>query len=312
MGIDLGGSHAAAGLVDGDGRVLARARIPLQATADPLAVADVLAGLVAGICRDGDRPLEAVTGIGVGVPGGVDPAGTHILHAPNLGWRQVPFAELLATRLGVPPGGPAAITLDNDANCAAVGEHWAGAGRGSAHMVCVTLGTGVGAGLILNGRLYRGGFGLAGELGHVPLARGGGSAAEGPACGCGLRGCFETAASARALAEAAGTLGRGDARAALAAADAGDERARAAEQRFLDALADGLATVIDLLDPERIVIAGGLAGRGRALLDPLRRRLAERTFLSGLRLPELVTGRLGDAAGIAGAAALVLEPAYGR
>lgn len=312
IGVDLGGTKVAAGVVDANGRILGKGH---RATEVHRGTGAVLQNLELAIREALDRcprPVrEQVRGVGVGAPGIIDAATGTVLLAPNLRWQDVPLPALLAARLGQP------VRLENDANCAALGEQWAGAAAGRRHVLMVTLGTGVGGGLILDGHLYRGARGLAGEIGHIPVE------ANGPPCGCGGRGCLELYASASAIAArgreavAAGQgeairhharrLARGQvtARAVLAAAQRGDATAVGIIRGAAARLGWVLAGLVNALNPEMIVIGGGLARAGALLLEPLRAEVDRRSLAGPARQVELVTARLGNEAGLVGAATLV-------
>ena len=204
-----------------------------------------------------------------------------------------------------------AVQLDNDANCAALGEATAGSAKGARNMVMVTLGTGVGGGIIIDGKLYTGSNGIAGEIGHIVIQR------DGEQCGCGRKGCLEAYTSAasfvkfaeRALAEGRKSnlqknAGHLDAKMICDAVDAGDALARELFDEYCVNLSIGLANFINIFQPESIVLGGGLAGYGEKLLEPLRRLTLPQTFQSDVRNTEIVCATLGNDAGLIGAAML--------
>lgn len=310
IGIDVGGTRIKAGVVDADGRVRARRIIDSVAHRGPDAMlADItdLARALADESND-DPPV----GIGVGLPGAVDHAAGIVRNPPNLpGWREMHVAARLRKATGLP------TFIDNDANVAALGEQRGGAGRGIANMVMLTLGTGVGGGIILDGRLLRGAFGTAGELGHTIIVPGGRQ------CGCGQHGCLEAYASAsniaRQVAEAiqAGEASScGDVLAARGTLDAEDV-ARAATKgdvvsaRVWDEACERLAVacvnIQHTLNPRRIVLAGGLTAAGQQLLGPIRRHFSALTWRDVKDQPDIVLGELGDDAGVIGAASLAFS-----
>jgi len=262
----------------------------------------------AGLRRDDLRAA------GICAPGPVDLARGVIPEAPNLpGWHDVPVCQYLAQRLGVP------VILENDATAAAYGEFVYGAGRGFRHIVYITLGTGIGGGLVLNGRLYRGASGAAGEIGHITID------VEGPLCGCGKPGHVEAFASGRAIArEAEALVARGDSPllARLAqeegevsaavvhrAADAGDAEATRILQRAGYYLGIGLAAYVDVFNPEVIIIGGGLRHIGDLYLGPAREEMARRAMDEPLKVVRLVEAELGDYTGVMGIVALLREGA---
>lgn len=281
VGVDLGGTKIAAGVVDDAGKVVAHAR--RDTPEGPDAAVDAIAELI-GELDAGGLPM------GVGVAGFVDATRRRVLFAPNLGWAEVPFAETVAARLDGP------VVLENDANAAAWAESRFGAGAGVRDMVLVTVGTGIGGGIVLDGALVRGGFGIAGEFGHLALV------ADGRPCPCGQVGCWEQYASGGALSRAARDRGVDDVAAAL---DEGNPTA-------LDLLAEvgmwlgaGLAAVAAVLDPAVIVVGGGVVENGELLLSPARTEFRRRLPAAEHRpVAEIRPAALGPAAGLVGAADL--------
>lgn len=302
IGIDIGGTTAAAGLVDEAGRILQKETLPTRAAQGPRAVlarvGDAVERLLA---RSGPQPCGA---IGVGCAGLIDPARGEVVFSSNMDWRHVPLAALLRERFSLP------VFADNDAFCAALGEYTAGAGRGADPLLMLTVGTGIGGALIAGGRIWRGAHGAAGIFGHMVLERGG------PPCPCGRRGCFELYASTSALLRAARQAAQAhpdsllvraaplDGIAFFDALRQGDAAAAAVFDAHAGALATGLADLVNILDPQRIVLGGGVSGAGEAFLGPVRARLAALLRDEGLVMPELCTALLGGDAGIVGAAAL--------
>jgi glucokinase len=284
LGIDLGGSAVKLGVCGLDGVPRTRAAIatePERGAED--AMARIAAAALALIGEAG-----GIGACGIGVPGELDPARRVLVRANHLpGWSNVAITERLGELLGVP------TVLENDANCAAWGELRAGAGRGARSLVCFTLGTGVGGGVVIDGELWTGATGAAGALGHVVVDP------NGPECRCGQRGCVEQYASATSVAR---RYGQGSARDAFEAADRGDAKATAAVDWACDGLAAGVANVIHIVQPEVIVLGGGMAAAGDALLGRVRAGVARRVrpaWLAGVRI---VCTSLGDDAGWIGAA----------
>lgn len=307
IGIDVGGTNLKAGAVDGSGKILAACRTPLGTFEGPEAFARTLAELAARTAEQGGfRPQDAEC-VGIGLPGAV--AGGEVLYTCNIPMEHVPMAELFRRHLDVP------VLLGNDADCAAVGEYLCGAGRGTRDFVTVTLGTGIGGGLILNGKLYTG-MGMAGEVGHMVIER------NGPDCGCGRRGCWETYASATGLIrmtreamtrcpesllhEIAGKNGGVDGRTAFQAAERGDTTGAEVCGEYVAYLAAGVTNLANLLHPEIIAVGGGVAGAPDALLlHPLRRLVAQECYARhGGRETRIVRAEMGNDAGIIGAALL--------
>ncbi|OAA28280.1 glucokinase [Frankia sp. EI5c] len=304
IGVDVGGTKVAAGVVDAQGTVLASARRPTPSH-DPAEVADAIAALVAEL-----RQRFTVHAVGVGAAGWIDNDRSTVLFAPNLAWRDEPLRDVLASRVGLP------VVVENDANAMAWAEYRFGAGRGHNDLVCVTVGTGIGGGIVLDGRLHRGAFGIGAEMGHMQIVP------DGYGCGCGNNGCWEQYASGRALVRAARAIAVESPEAALrmlrgrpadelsgpdvtAAAQDGDPAALACLEDVGGWLGQGLASLAAILDPGRFVVGGGVSDAGELLVGPARARF--RASLSGRgHRPEadVVVATLGSAAGIVGAADL--------
>jgi glucokinase len=305
LGIDIGGTKLAAGVVSRAGQVLADVRRPTPRDMDAEGLLAAVVDLAERARRHADVSVDAV-GIGCGGPllypeGIVSP-----LHIPA--WRGFPLRERLAAVLGLP------ARLDNDAKAFALGEARFGAGRGSHCLLGMVVSTGVGGGIVLNGRLLHGASGNAGHIGHVTVA------ADGPICPCGARGCLTAYASGTGLATrareavAAGESGRLatlpegtiTGRTVVEAAVAGDALARRLLDDAARALAVGIAAAANLLDLDCVVIGGGIAQAGEPLLGPLHRALQSHTRLAFLRDLEVRPAALGPEAGVIGAAALAM------
>lgn len=248
IGIDLGGTNIKGALVDPEGTILNKSEIPTLAQEGPDAVIQRIAGLILALIEAASEP-QSIKGIGIGVPGQPDKTGA-VLYASNLGWENVPLVRLLKKRIKLP------ISLDNDANTAALAEFKFGAGRGAANMVAITIGTGIGAGIILDGRLYRGSAWSAGELGHSLILP------NGPACTCGRRGCLETLTAAPALVRMAReklACGRKsnlaeysglEARDIFLEAEKGDNLAQEIIDTMVCYLGMGLGNIVNILNPD--------------------------------------------------------------
>lgn len=285
IGVDIGGTKVAAGLVTAAGELVAEGSAPTPAEDIP-ALLDVVAGLVHGLEQQAPTP---VVGLGIGAAAFVAADRGTVRFAPNLAWRDLDLAAALQQRTGL------TTRVENDANAAAWAEHRFGAGRGVDDLLMVTLGTGVGGGIVLGGQLVRGGFGTAAEIGHLRVER------DGRPCGCGQRGCLEQYASGTALSRAAGIPGREVTRRARA----GDQRAVAHLAQTGGWLGEGLAGVAAVLDPARIVVGGGVAAAGELLLAPARAAYERCLSGAGHRpLAELRVAELGNRAGMIGAADL--------
>jgi glucokinase len=295
VALDVGGTTIKCALVRRDGRVAHAERHATGAEGGPEHVVARIVGVAGALAdrarADGFAPVAA----GVVVPGVVEEDGGVAHWSANLGLRGVPLRDLVAAQLGLP------TALGHDVRAGGLAEARLGAGQGSRHVLFVAIGTGIAAAAIVDGHGYAGAHGAAGELGHVVVRPGG------PACRCGQRGCLEAVASAAAVARRYSATAGTDATAAevAAAAAAGDPLAAEVWREAVEALADGLATAQALVDPEVVVIGGGLAGAGDALLAPLR--MALRARLTFHREPRLVRAALGDEAGCLGAALLALD-----
>ena len=306
IGLDVGGTNLKAGLVREDGQILAVERTPL-AFENPEQFARTLAQLGQSVLQQAGVPASEVVSAGIGIPGAV--AGGDILYTCNIPLRDVPLSRLFRQYLDVP------VLLENDANCAAVGEWLCGAGRGTQQFIVVTLGTGVGGGLILNGKLYSG-SGMVGEVGHMVIQHGGAP------CNCGRRGCWEAYASATGLIRmtreameahpesllhtVAAQNGCVEGRTAFDAAVQGDETALGLCRDYVSYLAAGVTNLINILQPEAVAIGGGVAAApDRLLLTPLREIVERECYPRHTgQLPRIVRAELGNDAGIIGAALL--------
>jgi glucokinase len=306
LGVDIGGTKIAAGVVDEDGRILARRRVATSGRGADT-VEQTVCDLVLQLRQEYD--IEAV---GIGAAGFVDETRSRVNFAPNLGWQDEPLRKAVEPVVGVP------VIIENDANAAAWGEYRFGAGTGREYMVTITVGTGIGAGIVLGGQLYRGRWGAAAEFGHLNVEPGG------RPCGCGNRGCWEQYASGNALVREARYLAaerRSEAETLLDLGDGtpegvqgvhvtqaardGDPVALAAFDFVARWLGQGMADVTAILDPECFVIGGGVSEAGDVLLASTVRAFTE--SVSGREhreLPKIVIAKLGNAAGLVGAADL--------
>ncbi len=304
VGVDLGGTNIKAGAVSSGGEMLFRSRMSTDASAGPERVADRI-GMAVRDCLEGvEGGRERTAGVGVGSPGPLDPATGVVWAAPNLpGWTNVPLRRMVQDRVGLP------CEVENDANAASLAEQWMGAGRGAASLVLLTLGTGIGGGIVLGGKVWHGFGGVAGEIGHMSINP------DGPRCNCGGRGCIEAYASAPAMvrrmreAIAGGrrtTLsGQGEglsARAIHEAALAGDAAARENMRMTGFYLGVAICNIMNVLNPEVVVLSGGVAAAGEMLLRPIRETVEERTMEAVRRNVRICFAALGEDAGVIGAA----------
>jgi glucokinase len=306
IGIDIGGTKVAAGAVDEQGGIIATARRDTPSH-DPTKIEEIIADVV--------RELQAthdIEAVGIGAAGFVDAARSTVIFAPNLAWRDEPLRKAIEARCGLP------VVVENDANAAAWAEARFGAGRGEEYLVVLTLGTGLGGGVVIGGELYRGQLGIAGELGHVTVDPGG------RRCGCGGRGCWERYASGRALIleaqelatvspKSAGRMlelagGQPEAITGLditRAAQDGDEAALEAFHVIGTWLGQGMAALAAVLDPGMFVLGGGVSAAGELVREPAERALHERITARAYRqVPHVRLAELGPEAGIVGAADL--------
>jgi glucokinase len=308
IGIDVGGTKIAAALIDRDGRTIAQRRCPTCAKNGVEAVVEQIVAYINELAGESPGP---VAGAGVGVAAIVDVRRGLAISGVNLGWADVPVMRMLTERLGDMWQGR--LWVERDTNAAALGEYVYGAGRGATDLLYVTVGTGIGAALILDGRLARGAEGGSGNIGHFVLDP------QGERCACGKRGCTETMASGPAIAHrAAAALRSGktsalrdlalDAITTVEVVEAAKDGDALAIQTLAEAgryLGIAIAYCVDLINPDRVVIGGGVMAAGDLLLDPVRRIVAEYALPSNARLARIVPADLGSEAGAIGAAALV-------
>ena len=309
LAMDVGGTNVTAGLVDDHGRVLARHHFPTRASRPPEEVIADMAGALKRL-TDGRPGCSRPLALAVGLPGWINPAEGILLQAPNMpGWVNVPMAEIMSRALEMP------VRLENDTSLYALGEWLYGAGRGLSNLLIITLGTGVGGGLILENKLWNGAFASAVEIGHTPLCIEGGAL-----CGCGRRGCLETVASATGMSRlgrqwlAAGQpsayAGRPEEltpQVMFNLAQDGDEMAVSVFHEAGRALGMVISTTLNLLGLEGVVIGGGAAGAFEFIEPSLRASVAERLIVATPDKVKILQGTLGQDAPLVGAAALLRE-----
>ncbi|WP_232211510.1 MULTISPECIES: ROK family glucokinase [Nocardioides] len=303
-GIDVGGTKIAGGVVDAHGRVLEELRVESPAD-DVEAIEDAIAGLVTDLAARHD-----IACVGVGAAGYVDSHRARVLFAPNLAWRDLDLKAELEARVHLP------VVVENDANAAAWGEFAFGAGKDVDDLLLVTVGTGVGGGIVLDGRLHRGAFGIAAEIGHLRVVR------DGIPCGCGNLGCLEAYGSGTALVREARAAAQGGSARDLLDRAGGDvaaitgplitEAARAGDGFAIEQLTalgtwlgEGIASLAAVLDPAMVAIGGGVSEAGDLLLDPIRTAFGRQLTGRGHRpVAEVRQAELGTTAGLIGAADL--------
>ncbi|MCZ4098911.1 ROK family glucokinase [Streptomyces sp. SID13666] len=308
IGVDIGGTKIAAGVVDEDGSILETCKVPTPAT--PEAVVDAIADAVRTVSTG-----HEVDAVGIGAAGYVDDKRATVLFAPNINWRHEALKDKVEQRVGL------SVIVENDANAAAWGEYKFGAGQGHDDVVCITLGTGLGGGIIIGGKLHRGRFGVAGEFGHVRMVP------DGLLCGCGSQGCWEQYASGRALVRyakqrAAATpenaellLSLGDGNPDTIEGKHISEAARGGDPVAIDSFRElarwagaGLADLASLFDPSAFIVGGGVSDEGELVLDPIRKSF-RRWLVGGQYRPhaQVLAAQLGGKAGLVGAADLARQ-----
>ncbi len=315
MGVDIGGTNLVVGAVVADGgRVVGLRTEPTGATHGAESVIDRIVAMARATMADTRRidPNAEFDGVGIGSPGPLNRTTGIVLLTPNLGWVDMPVRDRIGTALGLP------AWLDNDANCAMAGEWWVGAAKGARHAVTFTLGTGIGGGIVIDGRLLHGASDVAAEIGHITIET------NGRRCGCGNDGCLEAYASGPAIARRAlemieagaeslipslvgGVLARIGAETVYAAAATGDPLALEVVQDTAKYLGVGVANLINILNPEVVVICGGVTQAGDRLFTPLRREVARRAFRPAVQACRIVPGLLPGTAGVVGAAKVFLD-----
>lgn len=310
IGVDLGGTNISAGVIDDKLEIIGRGKLKTNCPREAeLILADV-AKAVELAAADAGIGMKDVVSIGIGTPGSVNKTTGYIEYANNLDFDKVPAKQILEARL------KKTVYLDNDANCAALGEAVAGVGRGVSSFVAITLGTGVGSGIVIDGKIVTGVNDGAGEMGHMVIV------ADGERCTCGRRGCWERYASATALIQqtkdamhhdmdskmwelVGGDINRVSGRTSFDAMRAGDKTAKKVVDKYIFYLAVGIINIVNALQPEIICIGGGIGHEKENLLVPLRKYVArERYSIHADRQTEILSAQLGNDAGIIGAALL--------
>lgn len=311
VGVDVGGMSIKVGLVTSDGKIVLSRAFETEQEKGFKSMFARTADMINVLLTEAGYSVLDLAGVGVGIPGTVDTKRGMIVSAVNIGCKNENLVEEMSQYFNVP------IMVGNDANMAALGEQRFGAGKGHDNVVMVTLGTGIGGGIVIDGKLYEGNGGAGGEVGHQIIA------IDGEQCNCGRRGCWEKYASATglinqtkvAMAENPNSLmhkivaeqGKVDGRTAFLAKDAGDEAGSAVVEQYLHYLSEGLLNLAYILHPEVFIIGGGISHEGKNVMQPLKQNVDMDLERSGM-LPyiEIVQAELGNNAGIIGAAALVM------
>jgi glucokinase len=316
IGVDLGGSHVTAGVIQEDGKILSQHEQDIVDRTFDAVIASI-ESVVGAALKETKNDL---VGVGIGSPGNIDPDSGAVLYSPNFLWHEVPLGAALRKRFdGVP------LFVANDARCATLGEYTFGMGKGTKDFVLLTLGTGIGGGIVSNGHLLIGNNAGAGEIGHHQIRP-----TDGFICGCGKIGCFEAQASGTGLMRHALAVAPSFPRSTLLpknpekmgskmirkAAEAGDAHALAAWKRYAEDLALGLANVVAMINPQMIALGGGVSTAGEFMLSAVRDRVDELTTMTPKKTTKLVIAQLGNDAGQVGAATMCfrggLTTEYGR
>jgi glucokinase len=307
IGVDLGGTNIVSAVVDEKGRVLGKDKRKTLAHLGAAAGMQRIADSVHAASANSGLPWASHKAVGVGSPGPLDPKRGVIIYTPNLNWSNVPVTKILRKKLGKK------VALENDANLAALGETWIGAGKGKKYVLCVTLGTGVGGGFILDGKIYEGATGVSNHIGHIVVDP------DGPKAPYGNSGILEQYCSATGIVRMALESGLKlppgapkEAHSFQVMAEKGNAKAKKVYERAGKMLGVGLTTAIHLLNPEIIILSGGVAGAGKLLTGPMMKELKQRCFKSHLKGLKFAMAKLGDNMGVVGAARLGWQHLNGR
>lgn len=309
LGVDLGGTNIKAGITDENGTILLKSSVRTDSEGDAQRIANQMVELCRELCEKAEVCMDDVQAVGVGIPGTVDAEKGTVVYCNNLKMDGAPIGAMMSEKLQKP------VHLANDASCAALGEFICGSGKEHNSIILVTLGTGVGGGIILNGKLWEGLEGAGAEIGHMVLHIGG---AE---CTCGRKGCFEAYSSATALVNQTkaamakhpesmlhgivAKTGRVSAKTAFDAMRKGDQVAKEVVENYLHYLSEGVANLINIFAPEAIILGGGVCNEGDALLIPLKEQVIAKCYGGDLiHHAEISIASLGNDAGLIGAAML--------
>lgn len=312
IGIDVGGTNVKIALVDDNGKIIYSNSVPTYAKMGYEYTVNNIKQAIKDLMKETNTTPSDIEGIGFDFPGQVDCKTGVVKLAPNIpGWVNVPIAQMIEDEFHIP------TRIDNDVRCAALGELKFGAGRGCENFICITVGTGIGSGIVINGKVVRGATNAAGELGHIKLQMNGG-----PICGCGDTGCLEAFASGPAIVAMAQEYIKGGKSTKFRemaaveggeitpymvakAAEEGDPVAKMIFEIVGEYIGIGLTSVINLLNPERVIIGGGVAESGELLLGPIRKTIKERAMVVAGNAVEIVPAQLGNSAGVIGASMLI-------
>ncbi len=305
IGVDLGGTNIAVGLVEKDGRLLLKKSVKTNSEKGFDFIMRTIAETILSMLQENDILLDEVEGIGIGSPGCIDSRNGVVIYSNNIKMENSPMAKTLHCYLDKP------VFISNDANCAALGESVAGAAKGLSDVVLITLGTGIGSGVILNNRIFDGSNGTAPELGHTAIKVGG------EKCSCGRKGCWETYASATSLIRQIkdeilhhpdsimSKAAEIDGKIAFDAAKQGDLVGETVVKKYLTYVAEGIVNAVNIFRPEVVLIGGGISHAGDYILEPIQRHVNEQSFgCKHVKPPRIKLASLGNDAGIIGAAML--------
>ena len=312
IGIDVGGTNVKIALVSDEGKIIYSNSVPTYANMGYEYTVNNIKQAIRDLMKETNTTEKEIEGIGFDFPGQVDCKTGVVKLAPNIpGWVNVPIAKMIEEEFHIP------TKIDNDVRCAALGELKFGAGKGCENFICITVGTGIGSGIVINGKVVRGAANAAGELGHIKLQMTGG-----PICGCGDTGCLEAFASGPAIVAMAQDYIKGGKSTKFRemaadgeitpymvakAAEAGDPVAKRIFEIVGEYIGIGLTSVINLLNPEKVIIGGGVAESGELLLEPIRRTIKNRAMVVAGNSVEIVPAKLGNSAGVIGASMLIAE-----
>ena len=306
-GIDLGGTFIKIGIIDEEGNILVKDKIPTGKERPYGEIAKDMADCVLDLVRRANIAREDLKAAGIGSPGTIDSKNGVIVYANNISWKKVPLASEVGRYLGVP------VTVTNDANASALGESFTGAAKQYASSILVTLGTGVGGGIVIDGKLFEGNRSAGAEIGHMVIRMGG------EKCTCGRKGCFETYASATALIRQTKramlknpdsalwsicpNIDDVDGKTSFDGMRAGDKTAEKVVKNYITYLAEGIVNLINIFRPDAIVLGGGVCAEGDNLLVPLKRKIGRMIYGDPKYAPvRIVVAQLGNDAGLVGAA----------
>lgn len=310
IGVDVGGTNVKIALVDFDGKIVYSNTVPTRAEMGFEAGVNNIKQAIKELMSETGESAQTIEAIGFGLPGQIDYKEGVVKNLPNIpGWVNIPLAKIIEDEFLIP------TRLDNDVRCAALGELNFGAGKGCENLICITVGTGIGSGIVLNGKLVRGASNAAGEIGHIKMTMG-----DGPLCGCGDYGCFEAYASGPAIVTMAKEYisGGKSAKYKEMAADGiispyivaqaalqGDAVSIQIFKQMGKIIGHGLSSVVNLLNPEKIIIGGGVADAGDILLEPIKQTIKERAMSIQANAVSVVPAQLANTAGVIGASLLI-------